>query len=105
MCKAKNKEFYLPNTVDELKKDRRSVRVIMFVITVSDTVVEFVAVAQPLLLYEDLEPLQGSVVGVKEEHRERTQLGRPVPSIATVDYNTGLVVFYLNRQNIISIIY
>ena len=105
MCKADNKEFYLPNTVDELKKDRRSVRVIMFVITVSDTVVEFVAVAQPLLLYEDLEPLQGSVVGVKEEHRERTQLGRPVPSIATVDYNTGLVIFYLNRQNIISIIY
>ena len=105
MYKADNKEFYLPNTVDELKKDRRSVRVIMFVITVSDTVVEFVAVAQPLLLYEDLEPLQGSVVGVKEEHRERTQLGRPVPSIATVDDNTGLVVFYLNRQNIISIIY
>ena len=105
MCKAHNKKFYLPNTVDELKKDRRSVRVIMFVITVSDTVVEFVAVAQPLLLYEDLEPLQGSVVGVKEEHRERTQLGRPVPSIATVDDNTGLVVFYLNRQNIISIIY
>ena len=69
----------------------------MFVITVSNTIVEFVAVAQPLLLYEDLEPLQGSVVRVKKEHRERTQLGSSIPPITTVDYNTGLVVFHLNH--------
>ena len=67
----------------------------MLIIAVSDPISEFVTKAQPLLLHQDLEPLEGSVVGVEEEHWKRSQLSCPVPAITAVDNNTGFLILNL----------
>ena len=45
------------------------------------------AEVEPLLLHEDLEPLQGPVVGVQQELGEGEELGGSVPAITAVHYH------------------
>ena len=77
----------LPNTVDELQENRRSVvgRFRRRVLKVSDSMGKLVSEAEPLLFNQHLEALQRPVVGIQEEHGKRRQLGGPVPTVGTVD--------------------
>ena len=45
------------------------------------------AEVEPLLLHEDLEALDGSVVRVQQELREGEELRRPVPAVTAVNYH------------------
>ena len=51
---------YLPDAVNELKEDWRSVRIGMFVLAMSNTLGEFVTECQPFLLDQYLESAHGS---------------------------------------------
>lgn len=58
----------LPDTVDELQEDRRTIRIRMVTVSVSDALLELVSEAQPLLLDQHLEAFQSAVVRIEEEH-------------------------------------
>lgn len=64
----------------------------------SNPISEFVTKAQPLLLHQNLEPLEGSVVGVEEEHRESCELGSSIPTITAVYNYTRFMIFNLNKN-------
>ena len=54
----------LPNAVDELEEHGRSVSIRVTVVTVTDSLGEFVSKAEPLFLDYHLETAEGAVVGV-----------------------------------------
>lgn len=58
----------LPDTVDELQEDRRTIRIRMVTVSVSDALLELVSEAQPLLLDQHLEAFQSAVIRIEEEH-------------------------------------
>ena len=64
----------------------------------SNPISEFVTKAQPLLLHQDLEPLEGSIIGVEEEHRESCELGSSIPTITAVYNHTRFMIFNLNKN-------
>ena len=69
----------------------------MLVVPKADPVAELVAEPGPLYLYEDLEPGEGPIVGVQQQHGEGGQLGRPVPPVAAVDDHTCFMILNLQR--------
>ena len=65
-----------------------------------DPIVELVPITQPLFLDENLKPFQCAIVGVEQNHGQGRQLGGSIPAVATVNNDTGLMIFYLNKSDI-----
>lgn len=90
---------HLPHAVDELQEDGRPIVVIVLVFTMADPVSKLVPKTKPLLLDEDLESGQGTIVRIKKKHGQRSKLGGPVPSVRTVNNDRSLAVFYFVRNS------
>lgn len=56
---------HLPNAIDKLQKNGRSIGIGMMIVTVANALLEFVTKTEPLLFDEYLEAFHCAVIGVK----------------------------------------
>lgn len=77
---------YLPNALEELRKDGRHFLGNGLVLEhVAQTMRELVAEHEPILLDEHLETVNGPVVRVEEESGQSAHLRGPIPTVRAVD--------------------
>lgn len=89
---------HLPHTVDELQEHRRSISIWMMIVTVANSLLEFVAKAEPLLFDQYFEASHGAIVRIEQKHSQGGQLSGTIPAIGTVDHHRCAHYFDLKRR-------
>lgn len=110
---------HLPDAVEELQKHRRPIGVRVMVVAVTDALrtmkqllivwiinkqldaylLEFMSETEPLLFDEHLKSFHCAIVRIEQQHCQRRQLRRPIPSVRAMDHHGCAHVFNLCQQN------
>lgn len=75
----------LPNAVNELKENWRSISIGMMFVSMSHPLFEFMSEAKPFLFYKDFKSFNRSVIRIEHQHSKGGKLCGSIPTVGAMD--------------------